>query len=165
MLNEAVRAWDQNGLGVPITQQVRTELWLDGLEVPIIGYADYILDGFCLDLKTTLRCPSSPRFNHALQISGYAKARSEDRGGLFYVTPKKSAIYMIGQEEIDRSIADVHRRALSVQTSLRMAMDQSNGSVNSAKHLLAQMCPPDLDSFYWSDAGFAAAQSQIPAWQ
>ena len=165
MLAQAIDSWNRFGLPAPITQQAKTELWIDGLDVPIIGYADFVMDGYCIDLKTTLRLPSSPRFNHVLQAAGYAQARGESMGKLFYVTPKKAALYAIHQEDIDNAMADVRRRALGLQRSLKLAMQEAVSNQEAAKSILAEMCPPDLDSFYWKPEEFAAAQAQIPAWQ
>ena len=84
-VRQAIAGWKEAGLDKPVTQQVRTELWFDGLDVPIIGYADFVMDGFTVDLKTTERLPSKPSYNHTLQAAGYAAARGESSACLLYV--------------------------------------------------------------------------------
>src|SRR5205823_5112456 len=70
MVRQAARIFRE--LGPSVIRQRRIEVWIDGIEVPVIGYADYIVDQFVIDLKTTFAIPSSPRFDHAIQIVTYA---------------------------------------------------------------------------------------------
>jgi len=51
-------------LGRPVSRQHRVEIWLDEIEVPIVGYADYVYEEFVLDLKSTFALPSYPRADH-----------------------------------------------------------------------------------------------------
>ena len=78
--------------GKPVGCQWRIEVRLDGTEVPIVGYADFVYEPFVLDLKTTYAVPSLPRADHAVQIAFYAAALSL-RPGVVYVSPKKTACF------------------------------------------------------------------------
>jgi hypothetical protein len=39
-------------LGKPLSRQKKVQIWLPGVEVPVIGYSDYEYSRFVLDLKT-----------------------------------------------------------------------------------------------------------------
>lgn len=165
MLEQATLAWKTLGLSSPITQQVRIETWLEGIHVPLIGFVDYSMEGYCLDLKTTKALPSSPRHDHVLQAAGYAHARRESKAAVLYVTPKKHALYELDSAQIAHAVTDLRRRARGLQNTLSAAHESANGSLARARLQLAEMCPPNLDTFYWSEADFTAARSQIEAWQ
>ena len=45
MLDQAKIAWETEGLGQPVATQIKTTLWIDGVSVPVIGYADFVMDG------------------------------------------------------------------------------------------------------------------------
>lgn len=118
MLKAAANALEGNVLHPLVATQLRTELWLDDVPVPIVGYVDFVFeDGSLLELKTTTRCPSTPRHDHARQLSGYMKARECATAELLYVTDKKHARYPI--EDADRLVADMRRDALSLMRCLR----------------------------------------------
>ena len=46
---------------LPVARQRRIEVAINGIEVPIIGYADFVYDGVVLELKTTYAIPSRSR--------------------------------------------------------------------------------------------------------
>lgn len=98
-----------------LTSQVRIDHNYPGVDIPIMGYADYILeDGSALDLKTTTALPSKPRPDDVYQVAFY-----RDSGYLAYVTPKKAALYPIKPEEIAEAREDMIRSARSLQYALR----------------------------------------------
>lgn len=165
MFEQAVIAWETAGLGQPTTQQIRIETWLEGVQIPLIGFADYSMDGYCLDLKTTKALPSSPRHDHTLQVAGYAHARREQRAALLYVTAKKHAIYELDSLQIAEALKDLARRARGLQNTLNAAWKSGGGNLSRARLRLAEMCPPNLDTFYWTDTEFAEARSRIEAWK
>lgn len=166
MIEQGVAAWKEHDLPPVRASQIRTELWLDGVGVPIAGYLDFALEGgFSVDLKSTHRCPSEPSFTHKLQIASYAKARGEKKAGILYVTTKKAAYYEIGEDEIDAAIVELTRRAKGLQSSLRSAVMRANLEKSEPKDVLASMCPPDPDSFYWDDGSLAEALEAVPAWR
>lgn len=163
MLEQAIAAMPKLGCGPLVASQVKSEGWLDGVGVPLVGYPDFIFDGFCLDLKTTLRCPSEIRPDHALQIAFYAHTRGEKRADILYVTPKKSAHFVMTKLEISEAIETLRKRARSIETTLYAADAAAHHSGRQPEDVLAEMCAPDFSSFYWSDALRQQAVS-VPAW-
>lgn len=166
MVEMAVKAWQDHVKDTMRASQQRTELWLDGISVPIIGYLDFALEkGYSVDLKTTHSCPSQISYNHRLQIASYAKARGEDRAGIMYVTTKKSAYFEIGASEIEASLKELHRAARGLSETLKSAQVRALLANYDPKSILARMCVPDPDSFYWSDKAYLSRVLQeIQEW-
>lgn len=122
-------------------RQVPIETHLDGIDVPVIGYCDYVLeDGAIVDLKTTHRMPSSPKPDHVAQVAVYQRARQAPVS-LLYVTPKKFARLHIPQEACDEAIADMTRVARSLQSMLAAASSAEDA---------ARFVAPDYSKFYWN---------------
>ena len=122
-------------------RQVPIETYLDGIDVPVIGYCDYVLeDTAIVDLKTTHRMPSSPKQDHTRQVAVYQKARQAPVS-LLYVTPKKFARLHVPQEACDDAIADMTRVARSLQTML--------GAAQTAEEA-TRFVAPDFSKFYWN---------------
>jgi PD-(D/E)XK nuclease superfamily len=67
-------AWVFRKLGKPLAQQHRVEVWIDQIEVPIIGRLDFLYEDTVIDLKTTFAIPSKPRIDHEVQVVMYADA-------------------------------------------------------------------------------------------
>lgn len=134
-------------LGEPVARQFKVEQWIDGIEVPIIGYVDYLWPDYLIDLKTTLRLPSEPRPDHCVQVVSYGDA-TERTAGLVYVTPTKSARFTSLEIDADAARATLRRSAFAVRRLLQTATDR--------EHAAALFCP-DMTSFWWSDATRAAA--------
>jgi PD-(D/E)XK nuclease superfamily len=85
--------------------QLRVEYWFRGVPVPIIGFVDFALaDSIDVELKTTKACPSKPRTDHVRQVALYRAAR-ERRGGVLYVTDKRSAFYEIADNDMRLALA------------------------------------------------------------
>lgn len=166
MLTQAITAWEDAKLGRPLSTQIKTELWLDGIPVPVIGFCDFTMDGYCLDLKTTERLPGhgKPSTMHALQFAGYAAARKETTAKALYVTKTKHLFCELTADDIAEGVHEMTRRAHGLAKTLDAALSKAGDDINQAKMLAAEMCPPDLDSFYWSDGDFVRAQELIPAW-
>lgn len=125
----------------PNARQLRIEYWIDGVEVPVIGYVDYLFDEFGLDLKTTLRCPSSVKPDHGRQVAVYSKAK-EKLFRLLYVTPSKSALYPLTKEEADMRLRDVQRQARAIRHLL---------SKSETAHEAARFFAPDPSDFRWNE--------------
>jgi hypothetical protein len=125
-----------------LARQVAIETWLDGIDVPVIGYCDYVLeDGAIIDLKTTHRMPSSPKNDHVRQVAVYQKARQAPVS-LLYVTTKKFSRMRISQDDCDTAIADMTRVARSLQSILSVCE-----TADDAKRFVA----PDFSKFYWNE--------------
>lgn len=147
MLEQATAAMD-NAKPL-VARQVAIETWLDGIEIPVIGYCDYVLeDGAIVDLKTTQRLPSSPKPEHLRQVAVYAQARQAPVS-LLYVTPRKFARYHVDAEACQAAITDMTRIARSMRSVLAAARTPAD---------VAAFCAPDFSSFYWSESSIAKAQ-------
>lgn len=140
MLGEACKAFA--GRKKPLLQ-LRVEHWFDGLEVPVIGYVDFAFEDADYDLKSTHRCPSEPRPDHARQVALYTAARGKP-GHLVYVTPKKHVSYPVEPEE---HLEAMRRDALSLQRFLDRVKNGSDA---------LEMLPANLDHYRWSDETRAA---------
>lgn len=154
----AIEAAKELELPRPTATQLRLEYRLDGIEVPIIGYPDFIFEDYCLDLKTSERCPKDkPNPAHAMQASLYARARGERRADLLYVTHTKWNLFSLDENDIAKHMADLNRLAKAVRAVLSKAKDKND---------LAIMCPPDFSHYRWSDEPFVKrVQSEIEAWR
>lgn len=153
MLSQATKALE--ALPSPTARQVKIEHWFDGVEVPVIGYADYEWPEFGLDLKTTERCPSAPKGDHKRQISLYAAARQKPFR-LLYVTPKKFEIYPKAEEAdaFEAECADALRDMRRIARSLRKMLAASR-----SREEAAEFQAPDFDAFYWDANTKQAAQA------
>ena len=135
-------------LGRPLTTQRRVERCIPGIEVPIIGYVDYEWDEFIVDLKSTLRMPSAPRGDHAVQVVSYGDTLNK-RPGLIYVTPKKFQRFNQDSMDLDDARWVLRRSALALRITLEVAADREEA---------AQLQVPKFDDFRWSDATKQAAR-------
>lgn len=147
MLEQACAAMDN---ALPMTaRQVAIETWLDGIDVPLIGYCDYVLeDGSIVDLKTTHRLPSAPKPEHLRQVAVYAHARQAPVS-LLYVTPKKFARYHVDSDTCQAALADMTRIARSLRSVLAAAKTPAD---------VAAFCAPDFTTFYWNPDLITKAQ-------
>lgn len=146
-----------NGWPVPIARQFRVEHWLDDIEIPIIGYLDYVFDDRLVDLKTTHRCPSSVEtasVAHIRQAALYSSARGQI-AQLFYVTTKKWALYEVPAEMVAKAMADLTRIARALRENLARSDTPED---------MARLQAPDFNSFYWNPDTIAAAE-RVQAWQ
>jgi hypothetical protein len=123
--------------------QTKVEYSFDGVDVPVIGYIDFVLeDGSIFDLKTTKRCPSEPKADHTRQVALYMAAKN-CAGSLLYVTDKRSAHYPIEPEAAKAAMESMRRDALALQAFLA-----SQSDARSAIRCL----PMNEDDFRWSIA-------------
>ncbi len=157
MLEQCALALKSKPLPLPNATQIRCEAWIegDGWTCPLAGYADFVFDGWCLDLKTTKAMPSAPKPAHVAQVACYAKARGEEHAALLYVTPKKFAFYDVGAEEIDAAWAALQPHARSLLRALYRARDVDD---------LCADYPPPVDHWSWTADRRAAAVALVPAW-
>ena len=128
--------------GVPTSLQAPVSLTVPGLAVPIIGFADFVFPGGILvDLKTTAAIPSKISSAHARQVALYAAVVGGDaQPRLAYVSSKKSSV--LGLENVEAHVKAITAVAMSIQRFLSLSDDAK---------VLAGLCAPDVDSFYYSD--------------
>ena len=136
------------GSGPLLARQIKIETWIDGIEVPVIGFIDYSTEHFDLDLKTTLRIPSAPRPDHLRQVAVYAHARGKPQR-LFYVSDKRHTIHMPTEEMLEAAWSEV----VSIAKNLRKLL-----SVSGSPAEFNEFCTPDYDAFYWNEKTTAAAK-------
>lgn len=129
-------------LGMPTARQFKVEHWLDGIEVPIIGYIDYLYAEQLVDLKSTHRMPTEPRPDHAAQVTIYEEATGKTPL-LAYATPKKAELKPVTPEQREEALWTIQKSATAVRAML---------SIVESKEQAAALFVPDFKSFYWNDA-------------
>ncbi len=146
MLDQSISA--ASNIAVPTASQLRIETWLDGVDVPVIGYMDFLCDGVIIDLKSTKACPSAIKPEHNRQVALYLHSRGyKETGKILYVTAKKHAWYDV------LDAAD----AISSLTKDARALQRFLGRVDSGRDAVGLLAP-DLDHFMWSDTAKQALQ-------
>lgn len=149
MVQIAIGAAKTAAFPKPNARQLKCEHRFSGVEVPVVGYVDYIWDDWGLDLKTTQRMPNAPKGDHVRQVAIYSAAKQKPFK-LLYVTDKKSALYPIEQEELDLALAEMGRIARSLRKVL---------ALSDCREQVTEFFNPNFDSFYWSsDAARNEAQ-------
>jgi hypothetical protein len=135
-------------LGEPEARQHKVEVWLEGIEVPIVGYCDYVYAAFCVDLKTTHALPSQPRPDDAVQVAFYGDALSR-RPALVYATPRKYGVYPHDTIDMDSARKVLRQSARAVRAMLAASDDREHA---------AALFVPNLDDYRWTDTTRNAAE-------
>jgi hypothetical protein len=149
MVEQACAAFE--GLPLPDARQLEIEYWIDGIEVPIKGFVDYLWPKRGRELKTTKALPSSISPAHARQAAIYQAAKQKPFE-VTYVTPKKFAVYRLGDGE--EALKSFEQHAKAIRKLL---------SISTDKHEIAGIFVPDFKHYRWSnEAARTAAQS---VWQ
>jgi len=136
------------GMGKPIARQKRIEINLPGIEVPIMGYIDYRYPEFLVDLKTTLRMPSTIRPDHMVQLACYSEAEGVPPH-VCYVTPKKAEIYPLQEKEKQEALWTLKHSAHAIRALLDAA---------DTKEEAAKLFVPDTSHYMFSDSATNAAR-------
>ena len=124
-------------------QQVSITCKGDGWKIPIIGYLDLVYPdhGLVVDLKTTMRLPSTMMQSHKRQRCIYQRCLGGNQQVKFlYVTPKKSGWLEDGDVETELATVKAHCNRL-----------ERFLSVSDDPKYLASIVPVDPTHFYWSD--------------
>lgn len=134
----------------PIAAQVKVEHWFDGIEVPVIGYIDFVWPEDTIDLKTKLRMDALTPEAHSRQCALYEVTKQRP-AKLLYATPKRRELRDLqdGAQHLRR----LERMAHSVRNLLAMHTDPVAAS---------QVFAPNSDSFYWKHE--AAKAAALPIW-
>jgi hypothetical protein len=114
-----------------------------GWELPVIGFLDlvYPKEGLVVDLKTTMRIPSSMSAPHARQAAIYLRGKGNMAVKFLYVSPKKYAAHEV--EDVAGILNDV--KAILTRQEKFLRLD---------KETIKDIVPVNAGSFYWShDAG------------
>lgn len=123
--------------------QHKVEIRLEGVSVPVIGYLDWLYPDEVLDLKTTMRVPSSMSETHLRQASIYKTAHMDKRVRFFYTSDKKSEKHTLTREQYDSSMRQLTLAAQRLERFLGLSKDARE---------LAAIIPHSSESFYFSDA-------------
>lgn len=112
----------------------------DGWELPVIGYLDFKWPehGLCIDLKTTLRIPSTMSDAHRRQEAIYRKALGNYAVKFLYVSPKKASL--LENEDSGESLRQVKAILNRQEKFLRL------GDADTLKEIV----PVNAASFYWN---------------
>jgi len=121
----------------------------DGWELDFIGFTDFNFPdhGLIVDLKTTIRMPSTMSKGHQRQRAFYAKASGNSSVKFLYVTPKKVA--MLEDGDPDELMAEIKIHLTRQEAFLRLG----------DKEFLRSIVPVNPDSFYWR--GDEAVRKQL----
>ena len=134
-------------LGAPLARQRRIEVWIDGIDVPIIGYADFIYEPVVIELKTTHAIQSTPPFDHCVQVVTYADALRL-LPCLLYISPKRHAVH-------DANSID----AIAARRTLRLTAFAIRAMLAAAetREAAAAFFVPVINEYRWSDTTRSAA--------
>ena len=133
----------------PSARQLKIEHWFDGIEVPIIGYVDYVWPDEGYDLKTTMRMPSDVPGNHARQGALYSTATGKPWKFL-YITPKKGEI-----KPLDNAVMHLKHLETSAR-AIRRILNVSNNKTD-----IAHIFVPDFDHYFFKREAAREAAAQI----
>lgn len=133
-------------------EQHKVEIRLEGVSVPIIGYLDWMYADEILDLKTTLRVPSSMSETHLRQASVYKTAHFDKRVRFFYVSDKKAEKHTLTREQYDVAMTQITCAAQRLERFLSLSND---------KHELAAVVPHSSETFYFNDPQTKAKAVEI----
>lgn len=127
--------------GVPDEVQHRIEVTLDDVPVPFLGFADlgWSGHGITLDIKSSLRLPSTISTAHARQVGLYLHGTNRD-GRVAYCTPTKIGVYRL--EDAAAHVAAVQNIAKRLERFLAVSNDPAE---------LAALVVPDVDHFYLNE--------------
>lgn len=121
MLDQAIIEFGKISAKLSATQ-IKVEHYFDGVEVPVIGYCDFIFeDGSIFDLKTANRMPDKGQAkpDHGRQAALYSVARNAP-SSLVYVTTKKAVTIPVGGNERVTMIDEMRRDAESLRRYLAL---------------------------------------------
>lgn len=111
----------------------------DGWKLPVIGYLDFYFPahGLIVDLKTSLRCPSSLSDEHARQGAIYRAAVGNSAMKFLYVTPKKTTWLEVEDH-------------VPVLAEVKAILNRQERMLRLDKEVIRDIVPVNASSFYWS---------------
>ena len=125
----------------PLARQVKVEHYFDGLQVPVIGYIDYLWPDRLRDLKSTMRIPSELKGDHGRQVSLYWKVKQLP-ASIVYVSDKRHSELDLNEDDAQRHLWDMQRCADTLQHVLSRVEDRND---------FIRFYVPDFDNFRWSE--------------
>lgn len=122
--------------------QHKVSIELPGVSVPIIGYLDWMYPDEIIDLKSTLRVPSSMSETHLRQATVYKHAYMEKRVRFFYCSDKKSEKHTLAREQFDIATRELIGASQRLERFLGLSKDP---------HELAALVPHSSESYFFND--------------
>lgn len=132
--------------------QHKVEITLEGVSVPVIGYLDWMYADDILDLKTTLRVPSSMSETHLRQASVYKTAWRKKQVRFAYCSDKRSEIHTLTFEQYEVAMRQLTCAAQRMERFLALSSDP---------HALAAIVPHSSESFYFNDPATKAKALEV----
>ena len=125
----------ENGDQHRVSMQAKGEGWA----IEFMGFIDFKFPehGLIVDLKTTMRMPSTMSIEHQRQRAFYQKSSGNTAVKFLYVTPKKREIKQDG--DADELMTEIKAHLTRQEAFLRLG----------DKELLRSIVPVDPSSFYW----------------
>lgn len=145
-------------------EEKSVEVFLPGIEIPIIGYVDMMADGVFCEMKTKAPrlgavkkdgtrgwsrapLPKEPQMDHVMQAAIYWKA-TEAEPNIAYITADEGVIFepsncdLLKKDGLEFAIEEARRKALIRQNLLKISTDAK---------VLAGLVEPEFDHpFYWN---------------
>jgi hypothetical protein len=148
--------------GVPMTPnepgrfgtapQHKVSIMLEGVDVPVIGYLDWMYPEEILDLKSTLRVPSAMSETHLRQASVYKTAHINKRVRFFYVSDKRAEKHTLTREQYDVAMRELTFSAQRLGRFLALSDDARE---------LANLVPHSSESLYFNDPATKAKAVEV----
>jgi hypothetical protein len=132
--------------------QHRVEITLEGVGVPVIGFLDWLYPDEVIDLKSTLRVPSSMSETHIRQASVYKTAHMDRRVRFFYVSDRKAEKHTLTREQYDVAMREITCAAQRLGRFLALSDDPLE---------LAAIVPHSSESFYFNDPATKAKAVEV----
>ena len=133
------------GRVMPLSEQ-KVEIRPEGLEVPIIGYIDWLWGDELWDLKTTKAVPAKAKIDHLRQMSLYCTVQRVP-ATLLYLGRAKAMKYEVTSGEVAHNFGFIVMAAKRI----RNLLDKTDSAEEAA-----QLFAPDYEHFMWSDAAIDA---------
>ena len=145
-------------------EEKSVELYLPGIEIPIIGYVDMMADGVFCEMKTKAPrmgqvkkdgtrgwskapIPKEPQIDHIMQAAVYWKA-TDTEPNIAYITAEDGIIFdasncdLLKKDGLEFALEEARRKALIRQNLLKISTDPK---------VLAGLVEPEFDHpFYWN---------------
>ncbi len=148
--------------GVPMTPneegrlgtapQHKVEIGLEGVGVPVIGYLDWLYPEEIIDLKSTLRVPSTMSETHLRQASVYKTAHMDKRVRFFYCSDKKFEKHTLNREQYDVAMRELTQASQRLERFLGLSNDPLE---------LAAIVPHSSESYFYNDPGTKAKAVEV----
>lgn len=132
--------------------QHKVSVSIDDVDVPVVGYLDWLYPDEVIDLKTTLRVPSTMSETHLRQAAIYKTAHMDRRVRFFYVSDKKAEKHTLTRDQYDTAMRQIRGAALRLQRFLSLSSDPRE---------LAALVPHCSETFYFNEPATKAKAVEV----